>query len=45
MENGLADIASELTALGIPVLLLNYEDMEARTPQGIKIDYRHTEPR
>jgi hypothetical protein len=38
-ENELADIAAELTALGdmIPVLLLNYEDMEAHTPQGIKI--------
>jgi hypothetical protein len=39
MENDLADTAAELTALGdmIPVLLLNYEDMEAHTPQGIKI--------
>jgi hypothetical protein len=38
-ENDLADIAAELTALGdmIPALLLNHEDMEAHTPQGIKI--------
>jgi flagellar basal body-associated protein FliL len=38
-ENGLADIAAELTALGdmIPVLLQNHEDMEIHTPQGIKI--------
>jgi hypothetical protein len=39
VENDLADIAAELTALGdmIPDLFLNYEDMEAHTPQGIKI--------
>jgi hypothetical protein len=38
-ENELADIAIELTALSdmIPALFSNYEDMEARTPQGIKL--------
>jgi hypothetical protein len=39
VENELADIAAELTALGdmIPDLFLNYEDMEPETPGGIKI--------
>jgi hypothetical protein len=39
VENELADIAAELTALGdmIPCLFLNHEDMEPGTPSGIKI--------
>jgi hypothetical protein len=39
VENELAEIAAELTALGdmIPGLFLNYEDMEPGTPKGIKI--------
>jgi hypothetical protein len=39
VENELADIAAEITALGdmIPALLLNTEDMEQETPGGIKI--------
>jgi hypothetical protein len=39
VENELAEIAAELTALGdmIPNLFLNYEDMEPGTPKGIKI--------
>ena len=39
VENELTDIAAVLTALGdmIPDLFLNIEDMEPRTPQGIKI--------
>jgi predicted nucleic acid-binding Zn-ribbon protein len=39
VENELAEIAAELTALGdmIPELFLNYEDMEPGTPKGIKI--------
>jgi hypothetical protein len=39
VENELMDIAAELTALGdmIPAIIQNYEDMEAHTPQGIKL--------
>jgi hypothetical protein len=39
VENELAEIAAELTALGdmIPGLFLNYEDMEPGTPKGVKI--------
>jgi DNA-directed RNA polymerase subunit F len=39
VENELAEIAAELTALGdmIPGLFLNIEDMEPGTPRGIKI--------
>jgi len=39
VENELAEIAAELTALGdmIPGLFLNIEDMEPGTPKGIKI--------
>jgi hypothetical protein len=39
VENELAEIAAEITALGdmIPSLLLNSEDMEPETPGGIKI--------
>jgi hypothetical protein len=39
VENELAEIAAEITALGdmIPGLLLNSEDMEQGTPRGIKI--------
>ncbi|MFP3042425.1 hypothetical protein LQZ19_11470 [Treponema primitia] len=38
-EYELIEIAAELTALGdmIPLLILNYEDIEANTPQGVKI--------
>jgi len=39
VENELAEIAAELTAVGdmIPGLFLNIEDMEPETPRGIKI--------
>ena len=39
VENELAEIAAELTALGdmIPGLFLNYEDVEPGTPKGVKI--------
>jgi hypothetical protein len=39
VENGLAEIAAEITALGdmIPVLIQYGEDMEPGTPGGIKI--------
>jgi hypothetical protein len=39
VENELAEIAAEITALGdmIPVLILNSEDMEPGSPRGIKI--------
>jgi hypothetical protein len=39
LENELADIATEIIALGdmIPALLLNTEDMEPGTPRGIKV--------
>ena len=39
VENELAEIAAELTALGdmVPGLFLNIEDMEPGTPKGIKI--------
>jgi hypothetical protein len=39
VENGLAEIAAEITALGdmIPVLIQYGEDMEPGTPRGIKI--------
>ncbi|MDR0301259.1 MAG: hypothetical protein LBI04_02990 [Treponema sp.] len=39
VENELAEIAAELTALGdmIPGLFLNYEDTEPGTPKGVKI--------
>jgi hypothetical protein len=39
VENELAEIAAEITALGdmIPGLLLNSEDMEQGTPKGIKV--------
>jgi hypothetical protein len=39
VENELAEIAAEITALGdmIPGLFLNTEDMEPGTPRGIKI--------
>ena len=39
VENELAEIAAELTALGdmIPGLFLNIEDMEPGTPKGLKI--------
>lgn len=38
IENELAEIADELTAMGdmVAVLLLDYEDMEPETPRGIK---------
>jgi hypothetical protein len=38
-EYELIEIAAELTALGdmIPLLILNYEDLEKQTPQGTKI--------
>jgi hypothetical protein len=39
VENGLAEIAAEVTALGdmIPALIQYGEDMEPGTPRGIKI--------
>jgi len=39
VENELAEIAAELTALGdmIPALFLNIDEMEPETPRGIKI--------
>ena len=39
VENELAEISAELTALGdmIPGLFLNAEEMEPGTPRGIKI--------
>jgi len=38
VENQLAEIADELTAMGdmVGILLLNYEEMEPETPRGIK---------
>jgi hypothetical protein len=39
VENELAEIAAELTAVGdmLPGLFLNYEDMEPGTPKGVKV--------
>jgi DNA-directed RNA polymerase subunit F len=39
VENELAEIAHELTAMGdmVAILLSDYEDMEPETPKGIKI--------
>jgi hypothetical protein len=39
IENELADIAAEITALGdmIPAIIPNYEDLEPGTPGGIKL--------
>jgi len=39
VENELAEIAHELTAMGdmVAILLTDYEDMEPETPKGIKI--------
>jgi hypothetical protein len=39
VENELAEIADELTAMGdmVAVLLSDYEDMEPETPRGIKL--------
>ena len=39
VENELADIAAELTAMGdmVAILLTDFEDMEPETPRGIKI--------
>jgi len=39
VENELAEISHELTAMGdmVAILLSDYEDMEPETPKGIKI--------
>jgi hypothetical protein len=39
IENELADITAEITALGdmIPAVIPNYEDIEPGTPGGIKL--------
>ena len=39
VENELAEIADELTAMGdmVAILLTDYEGMEPETPRGIKI--------
>jgi hypothetical protein len=39
VENELAEIADELTAMGdmVAILLLDYEEMEPETPRGIKL--------
>ena len=39
VENELAEIAHELTAMGdmVAILLSDYEDMEPETPKGIKV--------